>query len=52
MKKFLFALMGFIIGLTATSAMGATLGVVVGASPAAGAIALDSIAVGTKGRPG
>ena len=48
MKKFLFALMGIIIGLTATSAMGATLGVVVGASPAAGAIALDSIAVGTR----
>lgn len=48
MKKFLFALMGFIIGLTATSAMGATLGVAVGASPAAGAIALDSLAVGTS----
>lgn len=48
MKKFLFALMGFIIGLTATSAMGATLGMVVGASPAAGAIALDGIAVGTR----
>lgn len=48
MKKFLFALMGFIIGLTATSAMGATLGVVVGASPAAGAIALDSLALGTS----
>lgn len=48
MKKFLLALMGFIIGLTATSAMGATLGVAVGASPAAGALALDSIAVGTR----
>lgn len=48
MKKFLFALMGFIIGLTATSAMGATLGVVVGATPAAGAIVLDSLAVGTS----
>lgn len=48
MKKFLFTLMGFIIGLTATSAMGATLGVAVGASPAAGAIALDSLAVGTS----
>lgn len=48
MKKFLFALMGFIIGLTATSAMGATLGVAVGASPAAGAIALDSLALGTS----
>lgn len=48
MKKFLFALMGFIIGLIATSAMGATLGVAVGASPAAGAIVLDSVAVGTR----
>lgn len=48
MKKFLFALMGFIIGLTATSAMGATLGVAVGASPAAGAIALDSLAIGSS----
>lgn len=40
--------MGMIIGLTATSVMGATLGVVVGANPAAGAITLDGIAVGTR----
>ena len=48
MKRFLFALMGFIIGLTATSAMGAAVGVAVGVSPAAGALALDSLAVGTS----
>lgn len=48
MKRFLLALMGFIIGLATTSMMGATLGVAVGVSPAAGAIALDSLAVGTS----
>lgn len=48
MKRFLLALMGMIIGLTATSAMGAALGVAVGATPAAGALALDSLAVGTS----
>ena len=48
MKKFILALMGMIIGLTATSAMGAALGVAVGATPAAGALALDSLAVGVS----
>lgn len=48
MKKFLLALMGMIIGLSATSAMGAVLGEAVGATPAAGALALDTIAVGTS----
>nr|DAW73740.1 MAG TPA: major capsid protein [Bacteriophage sp.] len=48
MKRFLLALMGMIIGLATTSVMGATLGVVVGATPAAGALALDGIAVGTS----
>lgn len=48
MKRLIFALMGMIIGLTATSVMGATLGVVVGATPAAGALTLDTIAVGTS----
>ncbi len=40
--------MGMIIGLTTTSAMGAALGVAVGATPAAGALALDGIAVSTS----
>ena len=48
MKRFLLALMGMIIGLATTSVMGATLGVVVGATPAAGALALDGIAVSTS----
>lgn len=48
MKRFLLALMGMIIGLVTTSAMGAALGVAVGATPVAGALALDSIAVGTS----
>ena len=48
MKRFLLALMGMIIGLTATSVMGATLGVAVGATPAAGALVLDSLAVGSS----
>lgn len=47
MKRFIVALMGMIIGLTTTSAMGATLGVAVGVSPMAGALALDSVAVAT-----
>lgn len=48
MKRFLLALMGMIIGLATTSVMGATLGVAVGVTPAAGALALDTIAVGTS----
>lgn len=48
MKRLIFALMGIIVGLTATSVMGATLGVAVGVSPAAGALTLDTIAVGTS----
>lgn len=45
MKKFLFALMGFIVGLTATSAMGATLAVAIDAPAIAGALTLDSVAI-------
>lgn len=48
MKRFLLALMGMIIGLTATSVMGATLGATVGVTPAVGALTLDSIAIGTS----
>lgn len=48
MKKLICALMGMIIGLVATSAMGATLAVAVGASPGIGALALDSVAVATS----
>lgn len=40
--------MGMIIGLMTTSVMGATLGIVVGATPAAGAITFNAIAVGTS----
>lgn len=47
MKRVIFALMGFIIGLAATSAMGATVAVAVGASPEIGAIALDGVALAT-----
>lgn len=45
MKKFLFALMGFIVGLTATSAMGATLAVAIDAPALAGALTLDGVAI-------
>ena len=48
MKRFLLALMGMIIGLTATSVMGATLGATVGVTPAVGALTFDSIAIGTS----
>lgn len=48
MKKFIFALMGFIIGLATTSAMGATVAAAVGASPEIGAIALDGVAFYTR----
>lgn len=40
--------MGMIIGVTLTSAMGATLGVAVGVSPLAGALTLNGVAVGTS----
>ena len=48
MKRFLLALTGMIIGLASTSVMGATLGAAVGTTPAAGALALDGIAVCTS----
>ena len=52
MKKLLFALMGMIIGLVTTSAMGATLAVAVGAEPALGVVVLDSVAVTTSAMGG
>ena len=48
MKKLFCALMGMIIGLVTTSAMGATLAVAVGAAPGLGALVLDSVAVTTS----
>ena len=45
MKRFILALMGFIVGLAATSVMGATIGAAVGVDPGVGALALDSVAV-------
>lgn len=48
MKKLIFSLVGMIIGLTATSMMGATLGAVVGVSPTVGALTFDTIAVATS----
>lgn len=47
MKKIVLALMGILIGLSATSAMGATMAVAVGASPTIGALALDGMALVT-----
>ena len=47
--------MGMIIGVTLTSAMGATLGVAVGVSPLAGALTLNGVAVShppTRSAPG
>ena len=52
MKKLLFALMGMIIGLVTTSAMGATLAVALGADPTLGAVVLDSVAVTTSAMGG
>lgn len=52
MKKLICALMGMIIGLVTTSAMGATLAVVVGADPALGALVLDGVAVTTSAMGG
>ncbi len=43
MKKILFALMGIILGLTANSAMGATLAVAVGAQPLTGALVANGV---------
>ena len=48
MKKLIFALMGMIIGLATTSAMGATIAAAVGFDPVAGALTLDSVAVATS----
>lgn len=45
MKRFLLALMGMIIGITATSAMGCAMAVSVGASPVAGALTLNGAAI-------
>ena len=47
MKKFLLALVGIVLGLTANSAVGATLAVVVGANPIAGALVLNGVSVVT-----
>lgn len=47
MKKFLLALMGIVLGLTANSAMGATLAVAVGADPLAGAVVVNGLSVVT-----
>ena len=52
MKKLICALMGMIIGLATTSAMGATLAVAVGAEPALGALVLDGVAVTTSAMGG
>lgn len=52
MKKLLCALMGMIIGLVTTSAMGATLAVAVGAEPMLGALVLDGVAVTTSAMGG
>lgn len=52
MKKLICALMGMIIGLVTTSAMGATLAVAVGAEPALGALVLDGVAVTTSAMGG
>ncbi len=52
MKKLICALMGMIIGLVTTSAMGATLAVAVGFDPALGALALDGVAVTTSAMGG
>lgn len=48
MKKILSLLMCAVMGILATSAMGATVAYAVGASPVAGALALNGIAVGAS----
>lgn len=47
MRRLIFALMGIVTSFMCTSAMGAAVGVAVGVDPLAGALALDSVAVGT-----